>query len=132
MTPPPARDRALSERLWVTRLIDAYGRLLTAHQLRVLRLYYHDDLSLGEIAQRLRVTRQAVFDGLRRSVRELRRVEASVRLVQAHDGGALRAHTVAARLDTLEQAIGRLGAVPDRKARRRVTTALAAVRRAIR
>ena len=112
--------------------MDAYGRLLSAHQQRVLRLYYHDDLSLGEIAQRLHVTRQAVFDGLRRSARELRRVEASVRLVRAHEGGARRAQAVAARLDALEQAIGRLGALSDRRARRRVTTALAAVRRAIR
>src|SRR5439155_1563464 len=69
-------DRTLSERMWMVRLIEAYGRLLTAHQQRVLRLYYLDDLSLGEIAERLHVTRQAVFDGLRRSGRELRRVEA--------------------------------------------------------
>src|SRR5881296_1203848 len=52
-------DRTLSERMWMVRLIEAYGRLLTAHQQRVLRLYYLDDLSLGEIAARLHVTRQA-------------------------------------------------------------------------
>src|SRR5439155_1554770 len=74
-------DRTLSERMWMVRLIEAYGRLLTAHQQRVLRLYYLDDLSLGEIAERLHVTRQAVFDGLRRSGRELRRVDAGTRLL---------------------------------------------------
>src|SRR2546429_4006750 len=83
-------DRTLSERMWMVRLIEAYGRLLTAHQQRVLRLYYLDDLSLGEIAERLHVTRQAVFDGLRRSLRELRRVEASLRLLQASGGGPRR------------------------------------------
>src|SRR3989449_8674097 len=103
-------DRSLSERMWVVRLIEAYGRLLTAHQQRILRLYYLDDLSLGEIAERLHVTRQAVFDGLRRSLRELRRVEASVKLVQVRDGGARRQQTIAARVDALEQAIRRLGA----------------------
>jgi len=117
--------------MWVVRLIEAYGRLLTAHQQRVLRLYYLDDLSLGEIAERLHVTRQAVFDGLRRSLRELRRVEASLRLLQARDGGARRRQVVAARLDTLEHAIRRLGAGVDARARRRITTALAAVRRAV-
>jgi len=55
-------DRSLSERMWVVRLIEAYGRLLTAHQQRILRLYYLDDLSLGEIAERLHVTRQAAAD----------------------------------------------------------------------
>jgi len=109
-------DRTLSERMWMVRLIEAYGRLLTAHQQRVLRLYYLDDLSLGEIAERLHVTRQAVFDGLRRSGRELRRVEASLRLLQARDGGARRRQVVAG---------------VDARARRRITTALAAVRRAV-
>src|SRR3989442_11978978 len=125
-------DRSLSERMWVVRLIEAYGRLLTAPQQRILRLYYLDDLSLGEIAERLHVTRQAVFDGLRRSLRELRRVEASVKLVQVRDGGARRQQTIAARLDALEQAISRLGAQVDARMLRRVTAALAAVRRAIR
>ena len=124
-------DRTLSERMWMVRLIEVYGRLLTAHQQRVLRLYYLDDLSLGEIAERLHVTRQAVFDGLRRSGRELRRVEASLRLLQAPDGGARRRQVVAARLDTLERAIRRVGAGVDARARRRITTALAAVRRAV-
>jgi len=117
--------------MWMVRLIEAYGRLLTAHQQRVLRLYYLDDLSLGEIAERLHVTRQAVFDGLRRSGRELRRVEASLRLLQARDCGARRRQVVAARLDTLERAIRRVGAGVDARARRRITTALAAVRRAV-
>src|SRR2546422_7740109 len=125
-------DRSLSERMWVVRLIEAYSRLLTAHQQRILRLYYLDDLSLGEIAERLHVTRQAVFDGLRRSLRELRRVEASVGLVQVRDGGARRQQTITTRLDALEQAIGRLGARVDTRMLRRVTAALAAVRRAIR
>src|SRR5437899_12905886 len=117
-------DRTLSERMWVVRLIEAYGRLLTAHQQRVLRLYYLDDLSLGEIAERLYVTRQAVFDGLRRSLRELRRVEASLRLLQARDGGARRRQVVAARLDTLEHANRRLRALVGARARRPITTEL--------
>src|SRR2546422_3388661 len=121
-------DRTLSERMWVVRLIEAYGRLLTPHQQRILRLYYLDDLSLGEIAERLHVTRQAVFDGLRRSLRELRRVEASVGLVQVRDGGARRQQTIAARLDALEQAISRLGAQGDTRMLRRGTAALAARR----
>src|SRR3989442_7771570 len=116
-------DRSLSERMWVVRLIEAYGRLLTAHQQRILRLYYLDDLSLGEIAERLHVTRQAVFDGLRRSGRELRRVEASLRLLQARDGGARRRQVVAAPLDTLGRAIKPVRAGVDGKAPRPVTTA---------
>src|SRR2546427_10711436 len=125
-------DRSLSDRMWVVRRIEAYGRLLTAHQQRILRLYYLDDRSLGEIAESLNGTRQAVFDGLRRSLGELRRVEASVGLVQVRDGGARRPQTITARLGALEQAIGLLGARVDTRMLRRVAAALAAVRRAIR
>src|SRR2546430_9027482 len=103
-------DRTLSERMWMVRLIEAYGRLLTAHQQRVLRLYYLDDLSLGEIAERLHVTRQAVFDGLRRSGRELRRVEASLRLLQAREGGAKPPQVVATPRGPPEHALRRVRA----------------------
>src|SRR5256885_12433610 len=106
-------DRSLSERMSVVRLIEAYGRLLTAHQQRILRLYYLDDLSLGEIAERLHVTRQAVFDGLRRSLRELRRVEASVGLVQVRDGGARRQQTITAPPGALGEAPGAVGGGGD-------------------
>src|SRR5256885_14332658 len=119
-------DRTLSERMWMVRLIEVYGRLLTAHQQRVLRLYYLDDLSLGEIAERLHVTRQAVFDGLRRSLRELRRVEASVKLGQVRDGGARRQQTIAARPGALERASSRVGAHGDGRVLRPGTAALAA------
>src|SRR2546428_13849920 len=80
-------DRSLSERMWVVRLIETYGRLLTAHQQRILRLYYLDDLSLGEIAESLHMTRQAVIEGMRRPLREQSRVEATVGLVQVRDWG---------------------------------------------
>ncbi len=124
-------DRILSERLWVVRLMDVYSRLLTAHQQRLLRLYYLDDLSLGEIAQRLHVTRQAVFDGVHRSVRELHRVEASVGLLHVRNRSDRRQHTVQARLDALERSVSQLDGQVDARTLGRVTAALAAVRRAI-
>lgn len=71
----PGRARSLADRTAVIRLFDAYAGLLTARQQRLVRMYYHEDLSLGEIAGRLRVSRQAVFDSLRRSVREVRHLE---------------------------------------------------------
>ena len=78
----------LDGRTAVVRLFDAYAGLLTRRQREVLGMYYHADLSLGEIASRSRVTRQAVYDSLRRSVRELRSFERRMGLVAA---GARRA-----------------------------------------
>ncbi|MBI3975514.1 MAG: sigma-70 family RNA polymerase sigma factor [Armatimonadetes bacterium] len=79
--------RGLAERLHVVRLLDTYGSLLTPRQRRAMRLYYLDDLSLGEIAERQGVTRQAVRDSLQRSIGELRRFERHLRLVRDGRGG---------------------------------------------
>lgn len=73
-------DRALADRDRANRMFDAYGRLLTAQQQRLLQRYYRDDLSLGEIAAQMRVSRQAVHDGLRRAVVALERYEAVLHL----------------------------------------------------
>lgn len=65
-------------------LFDFYSQLLTEHQRTVFRHYYHDDLSLGEIAEDLGVTRQAVYDLLRRSERALESYEARLGLVKRY------------------------------------------------
>ncbi|MDR7483842.1 MAG: methyltransferase [Armatimonadota bacterium] len=78
-------DRTLVDRDRANRLFDAYGALLTARQQRMLRQYYQDDLSLGEIAGQMRVSRQAVHDGLRRALAALERYEAALRLVDRPD-----------------------------------------------
>ncbi len=52
-----------------------YGGLLTERQLDALRLHYEEDLSLGEIAEELGVSRQNVHELITRSVQKLRRYE---------------------------------------------------------
>ncbi|MGQ0571266.1 MAG: methyltransferase [Armatimonadota bacterium] len=79
-------ERALITRDRANRMFDAYGSLLTTQQQRLLRQYYQDDLSLGEIAARMQVTRQAVHDGLRRGLAGLERYEAALGLASRRDG----------------------------------------------
>lgn len=43
-----------------------YGKLLTKSQQEYFEDYYYNDLSLGEIALNHQVSRQAVYDNLRR------------------------------------------------------------------
>lgn len=122
-------DRDLTGRLRVIRLLDTYGRLLTGHQQRLLALYYHDDLSLGEIAERLAVSRQAVFDTLRRSTGELEHLEDSLGVVARQEQARRRRQRLAARLDALDAALRRLAERVGDEAVTEIARELDAIRR---
>lgn len=59
----------------ITVLMDFYGQLLTDRQYEIMDLHYNSDLSLGEIAEELNVSRQAVFDGVRKARQTLENYE---------------------------------------------------------
>lgn len=61
-------------------LYDYYGELLTPRQRQCFELRYHQDLSLGEIAQELNVSRQGVYDNLSRADALLQNMEAKTGL----------------------------------------------------
>ena len=63
-------------------LFDYYGRMLTDKQKEYLDLRYNQDLSLGEIAEIMGVSRQAVFDNLSRTEALLRRMEENIGCVK--------------------------------------------------
>lgn len=68
----------------VARLFDFYGPLLTPRQQELVRAYYLDDLSLGEIAQGAGVSRQAVHEQLKRAEGVLQSYEERLGLVDEH------------------------------------------------
>ncbi|MFC4320210.1 putative DNA-binding protein [Litchfieldia salsa] len=51
----------------VNYLFDFYQTLLTPKQSSYMSLYYLDDYSLGEIADEYNVSRQAVYDNIKRT-----------------------------------------------------------------
>lgn len=61
-------------------LYDFYQTLLTDKQRIYMQLYYLDDLSLGEIAEEYGVSRQAVYDNVRRTEAMLEDYEAKLKL----------------------------------------------------
>ena len=56
-------------------LFDYYGDLLTDRQKLCFDMHYNQDLSLGEIAQELSISRQAVYDNLSRTEALLKNME---------------------------------------------------------
>ena len=62
-------------------LFDFYGELLTPRQKEIFKLYYYEDLSLGEIADIEKISRQAVYDFLQRGEEILSDYEQKLGLV---------------------------------------------------
>ena len=56
-------------------LFEQYKELLTEKQREMVSLYYEEDYSLGEISENLGVSRQGVYDTLKRSEKILREYE---------------------------------------------------------
>jgi predicted DNA-binding protein YlxM (UPF0122 family) len=63
---------------------DFYGSLLTAKQQEIYDLYYQQDLSFGEISEIRGVSREAVYDLLKRTEGALNYYESKLRLVQKY------------------------------------------------
>ncbi|GLH63281.1 MULTISPECIES: putative DNA-binding protein [Parageobacillus] len=63
-------------------LYDFYQALLTPKQRSYMSLYYLDDYSLGEIAQQYEVSRQAVYDNIKRTEAMLEEYEKKLSLFQ--------------------------------------------------
>ncbi|PZX07964.1 hypothetical protein C7437_1011086 [Psychrobacillus insolitus] len=61
-------------------LFDFYQALLTDKQRSYMQLYYLDDLSLGEIAEEYSISRQAVYDNIRRTEAMLEEYEEKLNL----------------------------------------------------
>ena len=71
----------MDEAFFRTMLFDFYGELLTDKQREYFDLHYNEDLSLSEIAAGEGISRQGVWDIIRRAEESMRRFEAKTGLV---------------------------------------------------
>lgn len=75
----------MDKTLRMTLLFDFYGELLTEKQREYFDLYYNDNLSLSEIAENERISRQAVRDIIVRAEAILEDTEAKTGCIARHD-----------------------------------------------
>ena len=88
----------MEERVLISLLLDFYGPLLTDKQRLSLQLHHENDMSLGEIADELGVSRQAVHDNLQRARHILNDYESKLHLVAQYE---MREQVIQELKDTL-------------------------------
>ncbi len=66
------------------QLLDWYGAFLTERQRSLVRLYAYEDLSLGDIAYQVGISRQAVRDAITTAEAELKDMESKLRLIETN------------------------------------------------
>ncbi len=90
-----SRTPEMDAALFRTMLFDFYGELLTDKQKEYFDLHYNEDLSLAEIAMGEGISRQGVWDIIRRAEESMRRYEDKTGLVARF----ARSRTVIARAE---------------------------------
>lgn len=78
-------DQALEKTNRINLLFDFYEPLLTEKQSTFLKLYFHDDYSLGEIAENFEISRQAVYEHIKRAEQTLQDYESKLGLLIKHE-----------------------------------------------
>ena len=68
-------------RVMRSMLLDFYGQLLTEKQRECFDLHFNEDLSLSEIAEQSGISRQGVWDNIRRAEATLYELEEKTGLV---------------------------------------------------
>ena len=69
----------------INMLFDFYGGLLTEKQRTYLSYYFHEDWSLGEIAAEFAISRQAIYEHIKRAVNVLEEYERKLRLLAKYE-----------------------------------------------
>ncbi len=84
-------------------LFDFYGKLLSESQYDIVELYYIHDLSLTEIGEELGISRQAVYDTLKRAEHKLYEYEDILGLVSKFNSSNRDIKKIANIIDEIER-----------------------------
>ncbi|WP_248926403.1 YlxM family DNA-binding protein [Paenibacillus hamazuiensis] len=86
----------------INLLFDFYEPLLTEKQQMFMKAYFHDDYSLGEIAAEFQISRQAVFEHIKRAEQSLADYEDKLQLLAKHERRVAAASGIDRLLETAE------------------------------
>ena len=84
-------------------LYDFYGNLLTDKKRGVMECYHEDDMSLGEIADEMGISRAAVHDSLKSAEAQLEQYEEKLGLLEKYEKAGALADEADAIIKSLER-----------------------------
>ena len=96
-------------RLRQAMLLDFYGELLTERQRLCFDLHYNEDLSLSEIAEQCGISRQGVWDNIRRAESAMEDIEAKTGLIRRFEENR-------SALEKIREELQALAAIPGGQA----------------
>lgn len=70
----------VEENIYLAKLFDTYGALLSEGQQEIMSFYLNDDYTITEIAENMGVSRQAVMDSINKAYKKLRVYEEKLQL----------------------------------------------------
>lgn len=85
----------------ISMLYDFYEPLLTDRQREIMRLYFEDDYSLGEIGDNMNISRQAVHDTIKKAEKSLHEYEEKLGLVRRYFEAEKACHEINRIIDEL-------------------------------
>ena len=108
----------MSKNLNISMLMDFYGELLTDKQRESLEFYYNDDLSLGEIADELEISRQGVRDFIKRGEKQLLEFEEKLGLAKRFEDIKEKINEIDGLTDIIEK---QAGSMPELSSLKKLT-----------
>ncbi len=83
-------------------LYDYYGDLLKENQANIIDLYYNQDCSLSEIAEDMNISRQGVYDALKRAEKSLIDYEEKIKLYEKYEKYSEAAENIIKLVSSIE------------------------------
>ncbi len=100
----------MAESRWTrSMLLDFYGELLTEKQRECFDLHYNEDLSLSEIAEQLGISRQGVWDNIRKAESVLEDVERKTGLLRRFEENREALEELYRKIERLRELSGEEG-----------------------
>ena len=92
----------MDKKIEISMLCQIYGKLLTEKQFDYINDYYNNDLSLSEIAENYKITRQAARDNIKKGENKLFEYEEKLQIMKTTINTEKKIAKILAQISTIQ------------------------------